>query len=280
MPEEIPVTFQDVVATTERETRTRRSKGEYPSDLVRRLASPLDASPEQPPEALAFIPSARSLKARGALGPAIVLTKRITRRLLAWYVDPIADDQSRFNEATIQLLRRVERRVERLEAPWRALPFAVAGERELRSARAALLRRLATTGEGPVLLIGDVAGLGGEKQDAAFVTCSGDPIECLRRMEAASLSGIYLAAVLPRLTARDVLDIVPSAAEKLTPGGWIVADVPDPAHSGDDPRFQRRLTADTVTLLFEAAGLRPGDGDHDAWPGFAAGWHAVTGRRS
>jgi hypothetical protein len=42
----------------------------------------------------------------------VIFTKRVIRRLVAWYVQPIAEDQTRFNTAAIRLMRRLERRLE------------------------------------------------------------------------------------------------------------------------------------------------------------------------
>lgn len=280
MPEDERITLREVISATEVETRARLTRGEYPGDLVRQLATPLEGPPEEAPEALAFVPSARPLRAGTALGQAGVLTKRIVRRLLAWYVNPITVDQSRFNEATIQLIRRLERRVERLEAPWRPAPGGPEPEAPLSQARRRLLRTLAAHGSS-VLLLGDVGELG-DGTSAQLVPVEGDPIACLQRIEPGSLDGVYLAAVVPRLSAGDLLDIVPCATDRLVPGGWLVADAPDAAGGEPpvaDPRFQRRVTSETVALLFEAAGLRGTETLPLSDPG-AAGWFAVVGRRA
>jgi len=49
------------------------------------------------------------------VGGVIVFGKRVVRRLLAWYVAAIAQDQTRFNLAILRELRALEQRVARLE---------------------------------------------------------------------------------------------------------------------------------------------------------------------
>jgi hypothetical protein len=44
-----------------------------------------------------------------------VFCKRVVRRLLSWYVAPIAQDQTRFNLAILREVRDLEERVARIE---------------------------------------------------------------------------------------------------------------------------------------------------------------------
>jgi len=92
--------------------------GEYDPELLRRLDSKFTVPTgglATAPEALVHVPSGRPLHSSGALGAVTVASKRVVRRLLSWYVHPITVDQSRFNEAITMELRRLERRVERIE---------------------------------------------------------------------------------------------------------------------------------------------------------------------
>ena len=69
-----------------------------------------------PPEVSVLIESSRWLRSdRPVVGGAIVFGKRVIRRLLAWYVAPIALDQTRFNLAILRELRDLEERVAQFE---------------------------------------------------------------------------------------------------------------------------------------------------------------------
>jgi hypothetical protein len=52
--------------------------------------------------------------ARPVVGPPIRFVKRVVRRALRWYIQPIAEQQSRFNHATLDLLERLRVQNERL----------------------------------------------------------------------------------------------------------------------------------------------------------------------
>jgi hypothetical protein len=108
-----------VVAELRAEVARKRAAGEYPEALLERLRA--EFRPDEtldPPETLVLVESSRPLRStRPVLGGAIVFGKRAVRRLLAWYVAPIAQDQTRFNVAVLRELRRLEDRVARLEKP-------------------------------------------------------------------------------------------------------------------------------------------------------------------
>jgi hypothetical protein len=108
-----------LIHSARHEVAGRQARGDYPPDLLRRLDSEFKLPDEDfasAPEALAFIPSARQLRADKPWGAAGVAVKRVVRRFLAWYVHPITVDQSRFNSAIVGELRKLERRVEDLES--------------------------------------------------------------------------------------------------------------------------------------------------------------------
>ena len=216
----------------------------YPAELLQRLATPFSRDgAATAPEALAHIPSARPLSGRGPLGPVRVALQRVTRRLLAWYVHPITVDQSRFNDAITGEVRRLERRLARVENPWPPLRGRSPLNEGLDEARAAVISSL--DGGGEALLIGDA-----------------DPFAALAEREPGSLPGVYLAGVLPRLGAREMLEVVALASARLRPGGWLAADAPDPGHpdAPHDPSavelgMRRWLEPGTIALIAEAAGL-------------------------
>jgi len=110
---------EGIVAELRAEVERKRAAGDYPAALLERLHT--EFHPDEglePPEVRVLVESARPLRStRPVVGGAIVFGKRVVRRLLAWYVAPIAQDQTRFNLAILRELRALERRVARLEEP-------------------------------------------------------------------------------------------------------------------------------------------------------------------
>ena len=108
-----------VAAEAQADVARRRASGDYPPALLERLR--VGFHPDEglePPEAAVHIESARPLTSSAPLvGGMIVLGQRVARRLLSWYVAPIARDQTRFNVAILRELRTLERRLDRLETP-------------------------------------------------------------------------------------------------------------------------------------------------------------------
>jgi hypothetical protein len=108
-----------IVAELQAEVERKRAAGAYPASLLDRLRT--EFHPDEglePPEVSVLIQSSRHLRSdRPVVGSAIVFAKRVVRRLLAWYVAPIAEDQTRFNLAILRELRALEQRVARLEQP-------------------------------------------------------------------------------------------------------------------------------------------------------------------
>ena len=108
-----------LVAELQAEVERKRASGDYPAALLARLRTEFRPEEEtDTPETLTLIESAKPLRsARPVVGGVIVFGKRVVRRLLAWYVAPIAVDQTRFNQAILRELRSLERRIEKLEKP-------------------------------------------------------------------------------------------------------------------------------------------------------------------
>jgi hypothetical protein len=87
------------------------------------MADPSPRVDLDPPEICAVIESSRPLRsAYRVAGPGIVFAKRVVRRLLAWYVAPIAVDQTRFNLSLLRDLRALERRLDTLERASKSEP--------------------------------------------------------------------------------------------------------------------------------------------------------------
>jgi hypothetical protein len=114
-----PADAKTLIASARAEVASRRERGGYARELLSELDSEFRVPEEDfasAPEALAYIPSARQLRAKTPLGAAGVTVKRVVRRLLAWYVHPITVDQSRFNASIVSEVRKLEARIEALES--------------------------------------------------------------------------------------------------------------------------------------------------------------------
>ena len=109
-----------VVAEVERGRRA----GTYPASLLAALDIPFHPDEGlEPAEASAVVESARPLRStRPVVGAVTIFGKRVVRRLLSWYVAPIARDQTRFNLAILRELRALEERVGRLEGSAASAP--------------------------------------------------------------------------------------------------------------------------------------------------------------
>jgi len=105
-----------VVAELRADVDRRRDAGEYDERVLKALHEEFGADFNEAPEAVAYIASSRPLAShRPGIGPLTVFTMRVVRRLLAWYVAPIAEDQTRYNIASIRLLRSLEQRLVAIE---------------------------------------------------------------------------------------------------------------------------------------------------------------------
>ena len=116
MPADTTPSPAQLVSEIETEVARKKAAGEYPKALLRRLEAEFKVSVEQQdPEELAFLATARTLQPAGPLGGLVVFIKRVIRKSIAWYVRPIAEDQSHFNVAIIREVRRLQQRVDELE---------------------------------------------------------------------------------------------------------------------------------------------------------------------
>ena len=113
-----------IVAELEDEVARNRAAGAYPASLLEKLDIPFHADQGlEPPEAHAVVESARPLRStRPIVGGVAVFCKRVQRRLLSWYIAPIAQDQTSFNLAILREMRAVEQRLARLEGLPAATP--------------------------------------------------------------------------------------------------------------------------------------------------------------
>ncbi len=122
-----------VVAALTGEVARNRAAGTYPPSLLEKLGTPFHPDEGlEPPEAHVVVESARPLRSpRPVVGGVTVFFKRVQRRLLSWYVAPIAQDQTRFNLAILRELRALEQRLARLEGS----PVAPADEPDTETRR-------------------------------------------------------------------------------------------------------------------------------------------------
>lgn len=306
-----PVDVAAVVAEIEAEVARRRSAGEYPEDLLHRLAVEFhDVAGERTSlEELAHIETVRPLvSTRSRLAPAAVFAKKVLRRTMAWYVRPVAEDQSRFNFALLHEVRSLGERVARLDSAWSrpaGSPPREAGVQvlDLTAARLGVLDvALRDLPAGPVVVLwwADDAllralvsrGLAVETatRDAEMAVAARaagvrvrdvDPLDFLRDC-GPTLAAVVAPGLLPMLAPTETLALVPLIAAALRENGLACFDAPDPAAPGVpadpsliDPGYRRWVSRDTVTLLCEAAGLRSIEVEQVG----RALWYAVTARR-
>jgi hypothetical protein len=111
-PGPAPVDVQELFARLKEEVRRSGSDpGAAPGDPSERRAARAEA------ERLWPVSADRSLRlrpgVRSGLGTPV---KAVLRKLMRWYVEPLAYDQRSFNAASLRLLDDLHERVERLEA--------------------------------------------------------------------------------------------------------------------------------------------------------------------
>jgi hypothetical protein len=58
---------------------------------------------------------------RPVIGPSVRFAKRAVRRALRWYIAPVAEQQTRFNHAALDLVERLRMQNERLETEMETL---------------------------------------------------------------------------------------------------------------------------------------------------------------
>ena len=111
------VDVQAIVRDIQDRVAAGRAAGKYPADMLEKVSMPFDISrTADPPEVLSLIQVSRPIRStKPVVGPVIVLWKKVLRRLLAWYVSPVAEQQTRFNDTITRELRALQRRVDELE---------------------------------------------------------------------------------------------------------------------------------------------------------------------
>lgn len=259
-----------VVAEIKHEVERRRAAGEYPRGLEQQLRVDLsiDSQPG-PPEILAVVRSSQPLHSDRSVGRLIVAGKKVVRRLLAWYVAPIADEQTRFNLAILTEVRRLEARLRRLETPLVGLPLPKAVVEKL----AVDLRR---TQE--IRIAGgaddDLSALRAALPDAIIEPATMDWLE---QPTAPAHAFIFLGA-LNRMSARELIGGLALAGAAIVPEGEVIAVCPDPDGNRSltevDPSMQRWLSPKAVEALCKTAGLVPGS------PRDWGSWFTVSCRTS
>jgi hypothetical protein len=271
-----PIDVSALVAEIERDVARRRAAGEYPDALLRRIHYEINPADDDPPELLAAVGTPRAIaSARPVLGPAIVFLKRALRRSLSWYVQPIANDQTRFNVAVLRELRAMQRRLDRVRARWgppQSQPFSPRSEPAIAARADALLHALGEP-RAPILVAGVPDGVRERLRArlASFeVRSAADPFDALERAADASLGAAVLVGVFARVTRRELLELVPSVARTLRPGGVMVFDAIDrpPSLAEDDDLTLESVTPAALSeRLCERAGFMSiaYDASDDGW---------------
>jgi len=254
---DVDALVDDIRTTVE----AKRAGGEYPQPLLDDLAQDFDiAGVSDPPELLSLIQSARPLRSnKPVVGKLIVVGKKIVRRFLAWYVAPVTEDQSRFNDAITRELRSLERRLEAVESNYRPAPGAhLLPADSLRDALKKSLQGLT----GPVLLIGADEPQRDIAQGVAFDVSKPRIGDRLNRLPDTSYAAVVFEGALQRVSGREISTLLQMARRVLRPGGLVAVVGPDPdaPESPRDPStvdvsMRRWLSTDTVETLLTTTGF-------------------------
>jgi hypothetical protein len=254
MEVDVDALVEDIRATV----AAKRAAGEYPQALLDDLERDFDvAAVSDPPEMLSLIQTARPLQG----GRVVRTAKKVTRRLLAWYVRPTADDQTRFNDAITRELRSLERRVEAMESNYQA---TLAAHLPSAESLAGALKKSLQSRKGPVLLVGSDLRLGDiASQLVAFDASKPRIGDRLNRLSSEAFAAVVLDGVLQRISSREIGALLKTAKRVLMPSGLVLVAGPDPEDadrpndpSGIDISMQRWLSCDTVEALLNASGFQ------------------------
>jgi hypothetical protein len=267
--------------------RQRRSEGAYGASLVQRVETDSDtASPDRWRSAAAISIEQPALSSRRLLGPAAVRAKRVVRRLVGWYVQPVATQQTAFNLMLLDRIAGLERRIAELGPVWTrdaGSPPAEEGGEQLTHRRAeALLRACGQAPAGAVLIGGPNAAqlLDAVRSVPRQMVVVSDVLQELSSEDRAPYAVIVLAGVLPLLGPGDLLRCLPRAASRMLAGGVLLADTPRAA--GEDLATRdfahlRGMTGEQLRALSLASGLR--DVTVQEWHELSPPWCVVQAQR-
>ena len=278
-----------MVAEIKDEVRRRRAAGEYPQALLDRLSEIFELPDEQQdPELFAVVDSVRPLRSdRPLIGPAITFSKRAVRRLLAWYVQPIAHEQTEFNLALLRQVRTLQTQVARVATVWSpAQPLTSPALRAAAAARAQALVASGVDVSSGVALVGCDAALLAELAARGIhvvAARTADEPSWVASLVRTPQSVLYLAGALSRATPAEAVDIMRLARNALAPSGTLVVDAPlappvqsDPA--AVDVTMRRWLDPAAAALLFQMAGFEsPRRVDVEGSEAEQAHWYMVIG---
>jgi hypothetical protein len=277
-----PIDVHALVDDIQAGVAAKRARGEYPKELLDDLSREFEIA-NDPPEVLSLIQSSRPLRSdKPVIGKVVVKGKKAVRRLLAWYVHPIAADQTRFNDAITRELRSLERRVQAAETSWKP---GVSAHLPAAEARGKALKASLQNITGAVLSIGSSIselGLGANVIDFDFdKPRAGDR---LLNLTSGSFAAVVMSGVLQRASGREITALLQTAGRVLEPGGIVLVEGPDPDDpacppdpSGVDISMRRWLSTDTVDALLIACGfVRPSHSLIDATPR----WYLIVASRT
>ena len=256
-----------VLAEIKEEVRRRRAAGDYPRTLLDRITATFQLPDERhDPELYAVVDSVRPLHSdRPVIGPAITFTKRTVRRLLAWYVQPIAHEQTEFNLALLRQVRDLEAVVADAAPVW--TPSGALATQRLRAAARARAQALLDSGADlsrGVAIVGCDAALRAElarRGVNASTAGVADEQSWVASLARSPQSVLFLAGALGRVNPAESLRIVQLARGALAPYGVLVVDAPiatpsSPLDPGPiDITMRRWVAPESAMLLMELAGL-------------------------
>lgn len=278
-----------MVAEIKDEVRRRRAAGEFPRPLLDRLSAIFELPDDrQDPELFAVVDSVQPLHSdRPLIGPAITFSKRAVRRLLSWYVQPIAHEQTEFNLALLRQVRTMQAQVAGIATVWSpAQSMTSPGLRDAAAARARALDASGIDVSDGVAVVGCDAALEAELTGRGIrvVTArTADAPEWVASLARAPRSVLYLAGALCRATPAEAVNLVQLARHALVSSGALVVDAPLAADAQSDPAavdvtMRRWLAPDAATLLLEVAGFEsPRRVDVDGPLAGHAQWYMVLG---
>ncbi|HET9732496.1 MAG TPA: methyltransferase domain-containing protein [Acidimicrobiales bacterium] len=291
-------TFDRLLADIDEEVRQRRASGDFPPSLERELDLAFDrVSPVAPADGefgdaikaadrAAFINVAVPTASNK---PGVDIVKRVLKKLMAWYLDYLAQQVTSFGGAVVRALRAIGERIDRLEGQAEALRPAPddgvdrpAVAEDLGPWQDLVVERLKGT-SGRVLhaecghgqLVKALAAVGvdayGVDPRAALVDLAvaggvdALPDDAVAHLEAVSpggLAGLVLSGCVDRLPLGRQRQLVDLAASRLGPGGVLVLVASSPAAwANRTPPIEadlapgRPLHAATWSYLLERAGF-------------------------
>lgn len=216
---------------------------------------------------------------RVLVGPAIRLAKRGLRRLLRWYVEPMMEQQSRFNHATLDLVEQLRLQDERLITAVKVLDPATANAAATDEAVAdpaaladyldcfGTCTRVVQVGCADVRLLQllvekgiDAYGVDAEAGRVERARAAGleamlaDPVEHLRQLPGGSVDGVF-SALVAHLLPTELVALLEAAFAALAASGTVVVETAAPADVSPAAEKRPPIHPEAVRQAMEGTGF-------------------------